>query len=350
MRIYKPNDQPALPAGVQPWPVLQPACTALNEGFIDALNAGGGAAITPHPPQEIHPYLHFRDQMAKRPKLYIIGTFPPASYLRVNPGFVPTIVNGDAPNAGPGFNFFHGNDEAFWRLLNIPGFNAAAPLQKIDLCLAFLKQHNAVYSDIIYSCSRTQIDDTQDTALNNILVNKPLLDEITERDDQPCLWFTSSGVFNSTGIPVYLNNGGTNIPGNVKMERECQAYNLFLRGMQDQGWNLSVRSSVADPWIALNAANENQLGDFNHKYAHDLQITRANEVLIYRVLTGPSPSDSRGLGRNLLYQGWNALQNPVPPTPTNAFRAFIYAQFLKACGQGLLGPAWIAPPFLPPVH
>lgn len=338
MKIYRPENQPGLPAGDQPWDALLDACEGLNDEFINTLNDGGGAVNDFETlPQELHPYLHYRAQMVERPRLYIIGTFPPASYL-VNQLGVPVTVNGAMVAEGPAMNFFHGNVNALWNVM--PGFPDDPPT--VQACLDFLEQHNAVYSDIIFSCGRTGIDATADIAIRNILVNNPLLVEVSGRDNKPCLWFTSSGVFNQGGINVHVNNGAhaNHVPGNVNVQG-AQAYNLFLRALQDEGWSLAVRDVGDEDWIQIVPANADVLAAFNYRLVHELQLRQNGVTLEYRVLTGPSPAGQAAMqmGGNPNYQAWvNDVHGGVPPQPpTPHFRTYVYSSFLNDCGESLLG-------------
>lgn len=268
--------------------------------------------------QEIHPYLLFRNRMIDKPKGYIIGTFPPVSYLRNTlllnnepifnrPFFINDIQIGQMPR----IPFFHGNDLKLWEFLQIN------PLT-VDDVLRFLKEKKWIYSDIIYSCSRKEINNPADNNLRNIIVNVDLLNEIIYRNDSPYIWFTSSSVYNSTGIK--LRNGFIDISSN-------QAYNLFIHALQKGSFKIEVE--FENTWYELIPANNNILVNINFTIKHRIRLNNKN---VYTIYTGPSPSASasRRLGSNDHYKNWKLKpQNQNYQTPTNEYRKQVYSRFIN---------------------
>jgi hypothetical protein len=296
---------------------------ALNENFLESINRLENTNSFKSEKvcsQEIHPYLSYRNDMIEKPKSYIIGTFPPASYLRSlsisgnsSIGSRTFYVDGVEVPALPLLNFYHGNRNSFWTFLEI------SPL-KIESILDFLKFHNWAYSDIIYSCSRTNISSSRDQDLKNIVPNFDLINEIMENEEVSDLWFTSSGTYNSTGIDIYRNSKIKTNSG--------QAYNLFLRTLQSLDYDISVRVNEDKNWISLNYENRESLkNDFKYKVIHQLKID--NKVL--NIFSGPSPSSDASITfpRNPIYKQWLMNQNNDIQTPTNIFRKEIYTLFLN---------------------
>ena len=296
---------------------------ALNENFLESINRLENTNSFKSEKvcsQEIHPYLSYRNDMIEKPKGYIIGTFPPASYLRSlsisgnsSIGSRKFYVDGVEVPALPLLNFYHGNRNSFWTFLEIN------PL-KIENILYFLKLHNWAYSDIIFSCSRTSIKSSGDQDLKNIIPNYDLINEIMENEVVKDLWFTSSGTYNTTGIDIYRDSKVRTNSG--------QAYNLFLRTLQSLGYDISVRVDEDKTWISLDYDNRERLRkNFNHNVIHQLKID--NKVL--NIFSGPSPSSNASItfSRNPIYNQWLNSQNIDNLTPTNIFRKEIYALFLN---------------------
>lgn len=285
----------------------------LNDEFIDSITKTENCfqPTQPHP-QEIHPYLKYRNKMLKKPKGYIIGTFPPSSYLRNKPLKDGAIndqclkVKGISVQKKPQLDFYHGNKASFWELLGI---------EKIEVkeILNFLESKKWVYSDIIYSCSRKNIKSSNDSDLLNIVPNFDLIDEILKREDSPKLWFNTSGTFNQGGINVYKtgeNKGYVNI-------KPARSYELFLRSLQNLGHKLKVRLNENDKWIDVNDTNSDQLKtNFRYIISHQLMVS---DNKTYNIITGPSPSGQARITirSNVNFQNWTKNQpheNQKPDT------------------------------------
>ena len=311
------------------WQELNAHCTALTKTFVSSLKPESGPkrlrAIGRVVPQESHPYTAHRKDMVKDPKLFIIGTFPPASYLLTQLNVDSIAMGAETVKSRPLIDFYHGNDGMLWRCLSIPD---ATPKK----CLDLLREHGAVYADIIASCTRERITDTADARLQDILLNQPLMNEVLDRADKPHLWFTSSGVFNSTGLQVHVNHTSSGMPGNVVIKLR-DPYSLFLRGLQDDGHHLAVRRDGKSEWIAVEADNRTALSGLQHLTCHQLRVHIGPDhrvQRVYTVYTGPSPSGAAALqmGKNPNYRTWSS-KNPDAKTPTVEFRSYLYAQFLQ---------------------
>ena len=99
-----------------------PQIGADNTAAIASIIVAGGN-LPPNPPFEIHPYLNAF--ILGQYKKYIIGTFPPISYLVDD----PLIVAAGIPNlVQPGLQainppripFYHGNEADMWDCLLTP--------------------------------------------------------------------------------------------------------------------------------------------------------------------------------------------------------------------------------------
>lgn len=267
-------------------------------------------------PQEIHPYLErYLNKMPKDITGIIIGTFPPASYMlselnNKHYGLKQIIVNNTILSKPPYIDFFHGNRNSFWNLLDIGNEIS------IKAIISFLRKNKWTYSDIIYSCSRNKISDTKDSALQNVVPNFALIDEIMENTNITHLWFTSSSTFNSIGVEL-LNNGSVKVSNG-------QAYNIFLRSLQIKGCNLQL-GLCKDKFIKLSP----NFKYFKHTTCHYLKINKR----IFTVYTGPSPSNgaSISISRNSHYMNWINLENQNKHRfpPTIEYRKDVYRNFVN---------------------
>lgn len=277
-------------------------------------------------PFEVHPYLHYRAAMLPNPAAYLIGTAPPASYLRSQVAHQPghqMQVNGEDIGAAPIIDFFHGNAGSLWAHLN---FN----FETIEAILAELGQRCIVYSDVLASWSRNSITSTSDSDLTDLIIHVPLFEELWQRDDSPILWFTSSGVYNQAGIPLHLNQNQNGGFGRVQCHaNNMKTHNVFLRGWQELGAELAVSLGAGQPWIPI-APGQPGLADFHHLLTHKLRVTIEGKAREFDVLTGPSPAGQANLrmANHPLYQEWLAAQPQIEGPPTNAFRQYVYQNFI----------------------
>jgi hypothetical protein len=276
--------------------------------------------------------------MPHNPKCFIIGTAPPASYLRSTvPGqegmyLGPIVIDGDPVGPPPQLLFYHGNVNSFWQAIEFPETT-------IEGVLTALNELNIRYDDILSSWSRTTISSSNDTDLKDIVPNVGLLEEIWNRTDAPYLWFTNSGVFNQSGIPIHNNHNANGTVGRVMAhDMNMKAYNVFLRAWQELGAAVFVRKTANEKWIHLNAQNRDTLSQFNYAKEHEVRIvfmdahpSGLSGERVYPVLTGPSPAAQAGLqmARNPMYQAWLAAIPEVPNNPTTKFRNFVYREFFR---------------------
>lgn len=299
----------------------------LNESFINSIHEDDeGSFISVFKnPTEVHPYLEFRKLMKEKPTGFIIGTFPPASYLRYqlindqvigNRNFkVDSIEVSEAPR----LSFFHGNKNSMWEYLNISDFS-------INAIIDFLNRNDWVYSDIIYSCCRTKITEVEDKNLKNIIPNFPLIDEIIESKDGTSLWFNTSSIYNSKGLNIYK----TKYPNKVNC-KDVQAYDIFLRVLQELGYEISLRLNELDQWIEVKLENHAVIAHkFRFLLHHQLKINNKH----FNVFTSPSPSNSasQSFPSNKIYKNWisGKVKNKITPKkPTMDFRKEVFSAIVN---------------------
>lgn len=290
---------------------------------------------------EVHPYREkFQRQMPLKPSCYIIGTAPPASYLRnedLNSGTEykgPIVIGGKEVGSAPKLYFYHGNKNSFWDAI---GFSS----ETIEEIMSALRIRNIRYDDILLSWSRKDFSSTDDKDLTDIIPNMYLLMDIWRRDDSPFLWFTSSPVFGKKGIKIHANKRKIykglpeqqtlNERGKVIChDTDLSPYTIFLRAWQEAGAIVFLRLNQNQDWVELNVENKQRISRLNETLRHDLKIEWKGGTRSYSVLTGPSPSRlaAQKMPENNLYQKWLNDARHISDTPTTAFKNYVYNQFL----------------------
>lgn len=221
-----------------------------NTSFINHLIQEPGTL--PHnPPFEIHPYK--QDFPLQQFDKYIIGTFPPISYVLDNPRLVEAGFNGiHQPNGGalitpPWIPFYHGNRGSMWDFLltheemlaldAIRGGEEGRQNAK-NYLIDFLLQSQINYADIIDSTQRNLDGDGrytgEDTNLNNICPNSDLICHLLTNPKAKFLLFNTASIFSNQGIKTN-NNGVINVGANTK------AFDLFVRQCRELGFNIHLQ-------------------------------------------------------------------------------------------------------------
>jgi len=316
---------------------------------LDYVIKNNGLLLEPLIGLEDHPYLVYEQEQKQNASKYIIGTFPPISYLLDNKEVKKNKINclkednnivcQNAPKAP----FYHGNQLDMWELLMY--CTDSCELQKkeegkVDFLLTWLKNNDLFYSDIISSCTRKKYDASD----QNLIVrefNYKLIESILKNKAAKAILFNTSGIFNSTGLQVY-NSTSKDKPnllenweqGDVKPDKN-KSFNLFLRALQ-QDFTLFIKDYNSTEYIEINSNNLKTLSDYKFKVVSKLKIKPKNAAPKYVsanahverkfiVCTGPSPSGaSRTLKRyNKVYQKY---QNNSTP---EAFTKCLYGMFVN---------------------
>lgn len=286
-----------------------------NDDFAkDVLNLSGN--LPGIPPIEIHPYLG--DFELKNFEKYIIGTFPPISYIYDHSLLKEKKTKGNPPK----IPFFHGNDFTFWECFfsenesNIFESIGNDRIQKKKFLIQLLIDSKVNYSDIIKSCRRSVIDSTDDSSLFNIIINEELIQHILNNPNAKFLNFNTSSIFNSKDFE-FDKNGLLN-------DKNVQSLNLFIRSLQEMKFKIEIS------FDNFNYFTIDKLPNPHHfKVLFKLKISKEDCVRLYTINTTPSPSkqSSRGIGRNLIYQNWLQNQSQDIQKPTIKFRKYIYQLF-----------------------
>jgi len=270
-------------------------------------------------PIEIHPYSN--DFLLGEYNKYIIGTFPPISYIYNHPTVIEQFF---ALNRGPKIPFYHGNDATLWNsFLNIQETMELMELEngvdKKNYLIQVLNNSEINYADIIKSCTRSNINSVKDSDLYNLVINQELIEHIlSNHKENIVLNFNTSSIFNSQNFNLQENGFLSN--DNV------QSLNLFIRALQEKEYRIQ---------ISLNLEDYHNLEDLpiphSFKVFFKMRIIKDDYSKDFLINTTPSPSGNanRGLGSNLVYQNWfqNQPLNVQQKTPTKHFRKDIYQFF-----------------------
>lgn len=317
--------------------------------FIADIIAQGGV-LPPNHPFEIHPYLN--EFPLQNYEKYIIGTFPPISYLKDHPNpLAPLLAVLNYPGGGgisaPWIPFYHGNRGNQWEYLLNPVEYAALvaivpglinpPVNRVDAknyLIKFLITNKINYSDIIRSCQRA-VYNANDIGLHNICINKDIICHILNNDNANEILFNTGSSFGVTGLQIHQNINPYGAPGMVNVRR-TSSFDLFVRGCQEIGLKVEVRiihgPGINFPWTPINLAAPHLHNKviFEMRLSGNINIDDCNfnGVREYTVITGPSPSRQaeRGVAGNANFIAWNALQPPGAGGVRN-FIKYIYQTF-----------------------
>ena len=344
-----------IPAGIN---CLAPNIALDNAAFIAALVAQGvpNPNLPPNPPFEIHPYKPlFPLQNFEK---YIIGTFPPISYvldrlLIINPGITSLNQPGGAhyTNA-PIIPFYHGNNNSMWPYLLTPpewaGLVAVGlKNNKRTFLINKLIDIGINYGDIIDSTQRRLTNgnyNASDNNLYNICINNDLICHILTNPNAKYLLFNTASVFTAGGL--------INVAGLVNVNLNTKSFDLFIRGCQEMGYKVELRIAAGIPatifpWTNINALLPNQR---MNKIAFEIRITnpdgnskgvcnsfKTGQSKILTVIVGPFPAPfvaGVALAHNAQCIAWIHLN---PDAINNDFIINIYKGFRNGNWPDLYG-------------
>lgn len=281
-----------------------------NTNFINALVVGavnGVAKLPDIPPFEIHPYKNLLP--LQNFEKYIIGTFPPISYVLDLQRLMDAGVNQLAQPAGaigendnrPQIPFYHGNMGSLWKVL----FNEI----ELGQLNAFVIANNRIgarnylinklteleinYCDIIDSTQRSKYT-SEDKNLYNICINENLICHILQNKKITILMFTSGGTFSQNGLGIQEN-------GMVKVNGEhTKSLNLFLRKCQELGLTIEIQCQPFYNWTNI---SDLTVAQRSNKLIYELRITNpinnfivkykgfdAGSSKIFKIITPFSPA------------------------------------------------------------
>lgn len=332
--MLKPNDNLIINRGlVLPLNCNDQSIIIDQNNFINSIIATGGQ-LPVNPPFETNPYKN--EFPLENFEKYIIGTFPPISYILDNPQInAAGIINLFQPiGAGgnvitqPWIPFYHGNRGSMWDfLLTAPEMNnlmnVNGRINRKHFLINFLIEQRINYSDIIDTTQRNLNNqgryDGKDKNLNNICPNNNLNEHVLLNPNAKYILFNTSSIFGAGGVNIGAN-GFINVNNNIK------SFDLFIRQYQEIGIDVYIRIQQGNPanyfhWTNIN--NLNHLQNTN-KIIFELKLknpeNNKNKISdkfnpgsekILTVVTGPSPSAIAQLGLigNTICDSW-LLANP----------------------------------------
>ncbi|MBO3096828.1 hypothetical protein [Gelidibacter pelagius] len=231
-----------------------------NQSFIDQL-IEDDFHLPQEPPVEIHPYLS--EIKLKDYDKYIVGTFPPISYLNdnqilVNNGLDILFNANEGIITKPAIPFFHGNSPqaSMWNLLLDNVFENPNRQDAKHSLIDFLQNNEINYSDIIYSTKRMDYGH-EDSYLRNIQIYKGLLKQIINNINLNRILFNTSSTFSVRGLSTHANNGANALVGRINVNSHANAFDLFVRGLQDLGCSIQFFLEDNNGRIRLNWAEAN---------------------------------------------------------------------------------------------
>jgi len=354
--LIKRNNQLLFINGINPIAVSAANMDAVYNAFINGLNPANN--ILPlRPPVERHPYSLAFPIVAEFDR-YIIGTFPPISYLTDVVAFGLVLPNN--ANVGmPNVPFYHGNMEGLWQPLfdaggvwaayqaitcPMCGNNTPCPLcrnNKKGFIINWLFQNNINVCDIVSYTTRFAYN-ANDNNLYNIYPNWELMNTIYTSPKKVSILFNTSSMFGMRGLNLRIDG---------QIREKAQSFNIFLRAFQKAGARIYIDLLTPLPcpqgWVQVTPANVNLI-NVNSPYKCVIKIKIVFEKSveiddttfekgtkeIYCVF-GPSPANQAAiqLGGNLIYQNVNAGL-ALPMNHAN-FCAHMYGHFLNFWGGGL---------------
>lgn len=314
---------------------------ANNEAFVAGLISTSGQ-LTTNSPFEIHPYK--QDAPLENFEKYIIGTFPPISYILDNPSIYTAgivtlqqpISTGGLPINSPWIPFYHGNQGSMWNFLLTTsemsemisirnGTNGRQNSKKY--LIEFLLKNKINYADIIDCTQRNRNKklryDGQDVNLNNICPNNELILHILSNPNAKYILFNTSSIFSNAGVI-------TDAVGFVNVSANTKSFDLFVRQCQELGLEFQIRilhgkSETHYNWTNVSELNisqrrtkftfeikiKNPLG--NKKIISDFKEGRER---IFTVVTPFSPAAvKRGRTKaNKIVQGWLIINEGQIPS------------------------------------
>lgn len=295
--------------------------------------------LPPQPMFEKHPYLDtFELQNFEK---YIIGTFPPISYIFDHPVL---NENNIGQNQIPNIPFFHGNMISMWKyLFTNEEFQILNELvnnnERFEAKNHIINKLNELkinYSDIIKN-TRRKVFSYKDEDLYNIKSNLDLINQILVNPNAKYLNFNTSTLFNTTEIGVRNRNWGQYLAGSIK--ELPNSYNLFLVTLQSLGFTIEI-SHDENIWYTINQNNAKLINHhFKNKISTKLRISikelnkfnfkLSNVCREFVIITTPSPSDGASipLVNNHIFINWLQNQPQHIQTPTIQFRKYIYQLF-----------------------
>lgn len=223
---------------------------------------------------ERHPYVVDAEEF-NFPTI-LIGTFPPISYYK-------DIVNGLSGPA-PAIPTFHGNRGFLWNYL-IGDFVFEVPdrFEAKRVIHNWLNDNEIHYSDIILYCQRKNANySSRDADIFNIALNLPLITATFANKVIKNLYFTNSAFFSKQGMTFTMD-------GKVNVDRR-DAFSLYLRGLQDNGYTVELNLPGTSEWFNIIHCKKQIRNLFKGKIMLNARVEMRDQTKELRFISCVSPA------------------------------------------------------------
>jgi hypothetical protein len=329
-------------------PVIQTQCAQFIAEIQNAC-VNGVAQLPINSGFEKHPYKGMLQNIES--EKYLIGTFPPISYiidsiqsLGTNIQNLRQPTNPHQVITKPMIPFFHGNVGSLWSVFltqpELAALNALLPGNRIggkNFLIEKLHNIGVFYDDIIKSTQRKlgKVDQNiqnlgytyEDKNLKNICVDEELIIRLVTNQNTKVVCFTNGATFGVNGLQLYTQ---LNRAGLVKTNNS-DALSLFLRGCQDMGLNIELQCLPHYTWTPLAALNQAQRST---KLIFEVRISKGrkcNHISLvdfdqksFTTITPFSPAAIRFMGNHPIVA--NYLDNNGNP-PIASMLTYVYDKF-----------------------
>jgi hypothetical protein len=303
---------------------LESVFSATRTASYNAINANGGQLPMMAFPEH-HPYSDLIS-VNRTWNTFIVGTFPPVSYLRdFNFLHQPVLLPNGSILTEPNVPFYHGNENSLWLYLNPYMFvfpildrNAAA----LEV-MAWLNAHQINYFDVIKQFQRrattingvTNRYPSSDSAYRNILVNdEAILNLITSEVNDILIVTNTSSTFSINGLQFNPINNLTN--------DNNRAFDMILQVAQHAGYLISFSLENFN-WVDLIPANSFIIKQVISKKV--IFYLKINDK-VFTIVSGPSPSAAANirLANHPCYIRYCNVPHPGFENTLSDFRKYIY--------------------------
>lgn len=232
--------------------------------FIEELIEANGR-LPLHPPVELHPYKPLLKLQSF--EKYIIGTFPPISYILDEPEITGANVQLLSQPGGikggkivaPWLPFYHGNLGSMWeyllkkeerRQLSEVISEREGREKGRAYIIKKLSELTINYADIVDSTQRKKDCKGKFTAndalLYNICINKDLIFHVLANPNAKYLLFNTASIFTNGGLKLTADGTISLTPSTTR------SFDLFIRALQDEGLEISIQIRQGNPATHFN--------------------------------------------------------------------------------------------------
>ena len=204
----------------------------INQNVIDHLSSYFRKETAESGPYEIHPFIYREAAQFDLSRRYLLlGTFPPATYIRNIPQLSGVAAADPDVRPAPSVDFYFGETTSLWHMFGLPSVQLTRAM--ID---DFLKDRSIAVTDVILGAQRMMFHDIRDMSLFNILPNHQLCKLFSDNSAIETILFTSG---NLAGVPLTTSGHiSLNMPNTVRVFLKtlieiCTHEQLYVSGKPD---------------------------------------------------------------------------------------------------------------------